>query len=471
MQNSTIKTMQRELNQQWDKEIIPILKEYISIPNKSPIFDPDWEKNGYMQQAVNLLKTWCDKQPLKNKKVEVIKSKGRTPLLLIDVPGTGAGNILMYGHLDKQPEMQGWDKDLGPWKPVMRGNKLYGRGGADDGYSVFAALSSLAALQRHNIPHARCLVLIEASEESGSPDLPFYLKKLKQKIKTPDLIICLDSGAGNYNQLWATTSLRGIVGGTLDITVLKEGIHSGVGSGVVPSCNLVLRQLLERIEDSKTGKVKLKSCNIKIPADREKQIQKAARFLGKDFIKAYPWSGTTKPISSSINQLLRNRSWSAALSLTGIDGVPEIKTAGNVTLPTIRCKLSLRIPPTASTKKVAQELKTKLEKNPPFSAQVKFNTQDLGAGWNSPAMAPWLQKAANAASMKVFGNDLAFIGEGGSIPFMGQLGEEYPKAQFLILGILGPKSNAHGPNEFLHIPMVKKLSCALAYVVSEHYKK
>lgn len=467
MRTETLHQIEDELNKQWDDEIIPVLEEYITIPNKSPIFDANWRENGYMSQAVDLLQNWCETQNIADKKIEVIELDGRTPLLLIDIPGKIDQTNIIYGHLDKQPEMSGWEDDLGPWKPVIRDNKLYGRGGADDGYSVFAALSSIAALQRHNIDHARCVVIIEASEESGSPDLPFYLKHLASRIGEPNLIICLDSGAGNYEQLWATTSLRGLVGGTLDIKVLTEGIHSGVGSGVVPSCHLVLRQLLARIEDEATGAIKLKTCQVDIPESRQKQLQLAAKNLGQDFIAAYPWQKQTKPKSDSIEQLLENRSWQAALSITGISGLPELKDAGNVTRPELSVKLSLRIPPTAKPEQVAAELKQTLETSPPFNADVKFSVQDIGSGWNSPDMSSKLHTIANSASEKIYGKEIAYIGEGGSIPFMGQLGEEYPAAQFLILGVLGPHSNAHGPNEFLHIPMVKKLSCALAYVLAE----
>ena len=242
-----------EISQIWDDSIIPELIEYIKIPNKSVHFDPKWKENGHMDKAMQLIVDWCKKQPIKDMKLEVVQLPDRTPLLFIDIPGQSDDSVMLYGHMDKQPEMKGWDEDLGPWKPVPKGDKLYGRGGADDGYATFASLTAIAMMQRHNIPHAHCTVIIEACEESGSFDLPFYLKHLKDRLKSPSLVICLDSGCANYDQMWSTTSLRGLAGGELKIEVLTEGIHSGLGSGVVPSTFMILRELLDRIEGDLTA--------------------------------------------------------------------------------------------------------------------------------------------------------------------------------------------------------------------------
>ena len=459
------------LEAQWHQEIIPILEKYIRIPCKSILFDKEWKKNGYIDQAMDLLKKWCDQQKIVNKKIDVIQIENRTPVLIIDIPGNNDQTILLYGHMDKQPEMTGWSDDLGPWKPVLKNGKLYGRGGADDGYAVFSALSAIAYLQQLKIRHARCVVLIEASEESGSPDLPVYLALMKEQIGEPNFVICLDSECGNYEQLWSTTSLRGLFGGTLTIETLKNGIHSGYGSGVAPSVFDILRILLDRIEDANTGKVLMDALQMSIPAERLSQTKEAAHALGDSLKKNMPWIKNTKPISNDTVELILNRTWRAALSIIGVDGVPAITNAGNVTLPKLSVKLSMRTPPLCDIRAAALELKKILENDPPFDASVTYTTEDIGAGWHAGALADWLKQASDAASQLFFNKNAAYLGIGGSIPFMGMLSDMFPKAQFLITGILGPESNAHGPNEFLHVETAIKLTACIASVIAAHYDR
>lgn len=459
------------INTMWDKSIIPTLMDYIRIPNKSPHFDPHWQQNGYMDKAVTLLTNWCITKGPKDMVLEIKHLPGRTPLIYIEIPGQLTDTILLYGHLDKQPEMTGWDKDLDPWQPVLRENKLYGRGGADDGYAIFASLSAICALRNANLPHARCVILIEACEESGSYDLPYYIDALKQQIGDPDLVICLDSGCGNYEQLWVTTSLRGLCGGILSIDVLKEGIHSGTGSGTVPANFLILRQLLDRIEDKKTGAIILKELITDIPTVRLNQTKQTSEILGQKFYNELPFASNTKPVSNNVFELLLNRSWRSALSIVGADGLPPSQNAGNVTLPSLSLKLSMRLAPTINAKKASILLKETLEKTPPFDAKITFTINEIANGWNAPSEEKWLTSALDKASQHYFGKTHAYMGEGGSIPFMGMLGEKFPKAQFFITGVLGPKSNAHGPNEFLHIPMGKKLTACVAEIIHAHYEQ
>jgi acetylornithine deacetylase/succinyl-diaminopimelate desuccinylase-like protein len=468
MNNEEIKKF---IDHSWDSSITPTLMEYIYIPNKSPLFDPQWKQNGHMDKAVKLIADWCKNFGVENMHLEVVQLDGRTPVIFMEIPGSSEETILLYGHLDKQPEMSGWDADLAPWKPVLKDDKLYGRGGADDGYAAFASLTAIKALQEQHISHARCVILIEACEESGSYDLPFYIDALADRIKQPDLVICLDSGCGNYDQLWMTTSLRGLIGGVLHIDVLRQGIHSGYGSGIVPSCFTVLRQLLGRVEDEKNGKVQLADLEVEIPKGRQQQAEQAAEILKDTLYKSYPFIEGVKTATDDNAQLILNRTWRAALSVTGADGLPALENAGNVTLPHLTVKLSVRIPPTCDTEFAANALKKTLETDPPFNTRVKFDVEDMGSGWNAPTEVPWLSKAANDASKEFFGKDAAYMGEGGSIPFMGMLGKKFPSSQFLITGVLGPKSNAHGPNEFLHIPTGKKLTACVAHVIAEHYKQ
>lgn len=461
------------VSDKWDNEIVPQLIEYIRIPNKSPMFDANWVENGYMEQAVTLMSDWARAQDIPGMTVEVVRLEGRTPLLLLEIPATGPetgdDTVLLYGHLDKQPEMTGWDEGLGPWIPVLRGDKLYGRGGADDGYAMYGSLTAILALREQNLPHARCVVLIEACEESGSYDLPAYVDHLADRIGQPSLVVCLDSGCANYEQLWCTTSLRGLTGGNFTVKVLNEGVHSGDASGIVPSSFRLLRQLLSRIEDEKTGRILLDGLHVDIPAERLEQAQRAAEVVDTAIFKKFPMVDGLTPMNEVLTELVLNRTWRPALSVTGIGGMPPLESAGNVLRPETAVKLSLRLPPTADGQKCGELLKQALLRDPPNGAQVSLDLEKASTGWNAPAMSPWLTEAINAASLANFDKPAMYMGEGGSIPFMGMLGEKFPGAQFMITGVLGPHSNAHGPNEFLHIPMGKRVTACVSHVLLQHH--
>lgn len=468
------KTTQTFIDQKWDDSIIPELVEYIRIPNKSPHFDPDWAEHGYMEDAVKLIYDWCAQQEITGMSTEVIRLGKRTPIIFMEIPGTdpdGEDVILLYGHLDKQPEMEGWAEDLAPWKPVIKDDKLYGRGGADDGYSAFASLTAIKALQEQGIPHARCVVLIEACEESGSYDLPAYIEHLRNRIGVPSLVICLDSGAGNYEQLWLTVSLRGMAAGTLRAEVLTEGVHSGYASGVVPSSFRVLKQITSRLEDEATGRVLPEELYKDIPQQRQQQTQAMADALGDAVYQAYPFVDGVEPMAENNYERLLNRSWRPALSYTGAGGLPSIQDAGNVLRPYTEWKLSLRLPPTLDGDQASVFLKQLLENDPPQNAKVEFTTDQAASGWNAPEIAPWLHASLESASQEFYGKGVMYMGEGGTIPFMGMLGDFFPEAQFMITGVLGPNSNAHGPNEFLHIPFAKKLNACVSRVIADHYQR
>lgn len=455
----------------WDTSAVPELIDYIRIPNKSPLFDPEWQAHGYMDKAVAQFEAWCGQRGMDDMDLEVIRLPGRTPLMFMDIASDSDDCVLLYGHLDKQPEMTGWREDLGPWEPVLDGERLYGRGGADDGYAMFASLIAIQALKKHQIPHARCIVIIEACEESGSYDLPHYIDLLSDRIGRPSLVICLDSGCGNYEQLWCTTSLRGLVGGNLTVQILTEGVHSGDASGIVPSSFRIIRNLLSRLEDDKTGSILPDAFYVEIPKKRIEQAALAAEVLGKAAYHKFPFQNGAKPASDDARELILNRTWRPALSVIGADGLPSLKNAGNVLRPLTAVKLSLRLPPTCDAKMAAQALTEILEKDPPHGANVTFEPDWSASGWHAPQLAPWLEESLDRASRTYFGKPAIYMGEGSSIPFMGMLGERFPEAQFLVTGVLGPQSNAHGPNEFLHIPTAKRLTCCVANVLADHYMK
>jgi acetylornithine deacetylase/succinyl-diaminopimelate desuccinylase-like protein len=459
------------IDELWNDSIVDELVEYVRIPNKSPHFDPKWAEHGYMDDAVKLIESWCRAQDIAGMSVEVVQLEGRTPLIFMEIPGEGEDTVLLYGHLDKQPEMVGWADDLGPWKPVIKDDKLYGRGGADDGYAAFASLAAIMAVKDQQLPHARCVVIIEGCEESGSYDLPYYIEHLRDRLGTPSLVVCLDSGAGNYDQLWITTSLRGMASGTLNAKVLTEGVHSGYAGGIVPSSFRVLRQLLSRLEDEETGQILPDAFHCEIPDQRRQQLEAVAKLLGDEVHSCFPMVEGLRPMRDSSVVRLLSRNWRPALSITGADGMPSIGQAGNVMRPETSLKVSLRIPPLVDGEVATAALKALFERDPPNGAEVSFVPDQSATGWNAPEVAPWLERSVEKASQAVYGASAMYMGEGGTIPFMAMLGEYFPEAQFMITGVLGPHSNAHGPNEFLHIPFARRLNTCVAQVLVDHFNR
>ncbi len=458
----------------WDGSILPALDAYIRIPCKSPAFEKRWQEEGHLDRAVELIEAWCRSQPIEGLTVEVVRLPGRTPVLLCEVPasdGSADDTVLLYGHFDKQPEMTGWAEGLSPWTPVRRGDRLYGRGGADDGYSAFASLLAIRALRDLGGHHKRCVVLIEGCEESGSFDLPAYLEHLGARIGKPSLVVCLDSGAGNYDQLWVTTSLRGLVGGTLKVKVLEQGVHSGDASGIVPSSFRIARQILSRLEDEETGRILVEEFHAPVPEGRLAQAKISGEVLGESLFARFPYAGGTKAVSADKTELVLNRTWRPTLSVTGAGGLPAVDSAGNVLRPETSLKLSVRLPPTVPSGPASARLAELLTADPPYGAVVTFTPDTPGDGWNAPALAPWLEKATDAASRELFGKEACYMGEGGSIPFMGMLGRKFPEAQFVITGVLGPQSNAHGPDEFLHVPFAKKLTSCVSKLLDAHARR
>jgi acetylornithine deacetylase/succinyl-diaminopimelate desuccinylase-like protein len=467
------------VEQAWDQDIVPALSDYIAIPAKSPMFDANWQRNGFIDRVVRDAATWVEGKQVAGLKLEVVRIEGGTPVIFFEVPATrpaSTDTVLLYGHLDKQPEFNGWRNGLGPWTPKYHDGLLYGRGGADDGYAVYAALTAIMALDRQGIERPRCVGLIESCEESGSSDLPAYVDMLKARMGNVALVVCLDSGAGNYDQLWLSTSLRGMVSGVLKVEILTEGVHSGDSSGVVPSSFRVLRQVLDRLEDSRTGALLPESFHCAIPADRIGQARATAQILGDEVWKRFPWAcgadgGTTLPTTTDPVQALLSRTWKPTLSVTGADGFPELGSAGNVLRPYTAFKLSVRLPPLVDGNAAAATLKALLEDNAPYNARVTFAADGRvgthgATGWNAPRLAAWLEDALNAASNAHFGAPCGYIGQGGTIPLMNMLQKGFPAAQMMVCGVLGPKSNAHGPNEFLHVPYGKRLTAAVAQVIA-----
>jgi acetylornithine deacetylase/succinyl-diaminopimelate desuccinylase-like protein len=463
-----IRNVERYVSERWDDSIVPALCDYIRIPNKSPAFDPNWHDHGHMSRAVQLLEAWTAGAGVAGLRTEIVILPGRTPLLFAEVPGTGApGTVLLYGHYDKQPEFDGWESGLAPWEPVLRESRLYGRGGADDGYALFGSLTAIAALQAEGVAHARCVLLIEGCEESGSYDLPFYVEALRERIGQPELVVCLDAECGSYDRLWVTSSLRGMLPGVLAVDVLREGQHSGAAGGIVPSSFRLLRQVMERVEDAVTGRLH-DSLHVAIPDEARAQLEAVAGAIGTSVVDRFPWLPGVRPEHDDPVELLLANAWRPSLATVGLGGAPDVGNAGNTLRPGTRAKLVFRLPPTLDATTAAAIIKRELERDPPNGARVRFELETPQTGWKAPTVASWLHDSVQRASQGLFGKSAMYMGMGGTIPFMKMLGDAYPDVQFLVTGVLGPKSNAHGPNEFLDIPTGKRLTACVAQVLKDH---
>ncbi|TLW93284.1 M20/M25/M40 family metallo-hydrolase [Saccharomonospora piscinae] len=470
-----LESVKNSVRRRWADDVLPSLSDLVAIPALSPVFDPEWAEHGHLDEAVRHVRSWLDAADLPGATTDVVRLPGRSPVLLLDVPATeesqGAedrGTVLMYGHLDKQPPVGGWADGLGPWTPVIRDGRLYGRGSADDGYAGYAATVALAAVREAGGSHARTVVLLETGEESGSPDLPAYLDHLTDRLGRVSLVVCLDSGGNDYERLWLTTSLRGMAQVDVTVRVLETAQHSGLASGVVPSSFRVLRALLDRVEDSATGQLKLGACHVEIPANRIAETRATAESAPGSVVGAWPWHGTTGPVVADEVELLLNNSWRPTLSVIGASGLPEPADAGNVLRAGTTLALSFRLPPTADSEAALAAISRALTTDVPYGATVELSGLEAADGWNAPALSPWLATALERVSDDVFGAPWRSVGLGGSIPFMGLLGEKYPEAQFLVTGALGPDSNAHVPDEWLHLDQAQRVTEAVATVLDAH---
>lgn len=466
----------------WDQTIVPTLSEYIRVPCQSPDFDPEWETNGLLDAAMKILVDWAEKQDLQGAKFELLRHAGKTPFLYVDVAAfdgeaplattaPNAPTVLMYGHMDKQPPLRPWAEGLDPYTPVVRDGKLYGRGGADDGYALCASVLALVALQKQKQPHRRTYIVIEASEESAESHLEYYIALLRPRFGNVSLVMCLDSGALTWDRLWLTVSLRGVLSFQLKVEMLSEGIHSGIAGGAVADTFRIQRVLLDRIEDSATGDVKLDATRCTVPPDVLAQMSAVNDVPAATILESFPLlpgARVTADSSENLDLMLRTW-WQPSLTITGADGIPSIANAGNVIRQQTVLNGSLRVPPTVRCKDVVPDLTRVLTSDPPYGATVSMTVDDASDGWSAPALAPWLKDALERASTAAFGKTFASFGMGGSIPFMGMLGDFFPQAQFVITGVLGPKSNAHGPNEFLDIEYAKRVNVCMAEILVAHY--
>jgi acetylornithine deacetylase/succinyl-diaminopimelate desuccinylase-like protein len=452
----------------FEKEVLPNLSEYIKIDNLSPFYDPEWNTNGKQDNAAKFCLDWVLRQNIKGLKGEIIKEADKTPLIFIEIDAHGSDkNYLLYGHFDKQPHFTGWAEGLGPCTPVIKNGFLYGRGGADDGYAIFSSIVAIKAVQTQGGKHGRVVIIIEGSEESGSPHLIPYIEGLKDRIGKPDLMICLDSGSQDYDRLWVTTSLRGVCMADVTVEVLAEGVHSGAGTGYAADSFMILRNLLDRIEDSKSGKI-IDAFQVEIPKSRVEEATKVADLKGDHVLENVKLLPGVKGLTDNNAELILNNTWRASLAVVGASGLPDHKLAGNVLRPSTTVRISMRLPPSYDGEKAAPLLKDILTKDVPYNAKVTVELRKPGSGWNNKDLSEKLTNSLNVSSKKIWGKELLSFGEGGSIPFIKQLADAFPACELLVIGVLGPNSNAHSCNEALHIDYCKGITVTVAHTLNDY---
>ena len=457
----------------FDTTFLPAITDYIKIPNCSPNYDQQWNINGKQEKAAVFISNWVLNQNLKNKSLNIYKEADRTPFIFIEVSASrkdDSRTIVMYGHLDKQPEFSGWSEGLGPYTPVVKDGKLYGRGGADDGYAVFGVITSIKTCQDNNLPLPRIVMIIEGAEESYESDLEFYLASLKNKIGIPNLIVCLDSGCADYQRLWLTTSLRGVCTIDLTVKVLTEGVHSGGYGGYAPDSCLIIRKLLDRIEDSSTGAILIKELNVELPQNRRNEIVNLVSIIADDIVKSIPFYANTTPIHKEYFDLVVNNTWQPTLAITGAEGFPEASSSGNVLRPSSSIRCSIRLPPGVNSKEAVETVMKLLKNDPPYNSVIETKVVSYGDGWNlsDKNLSAKLVTILDNASLRYFGNNVEAFGEGGSIPFVQTFNSSFPSSDLAVLGVTGPGCNIHGPDENLNLDCCKKLIKCLAHLISEY---
>ena len=453
-----------------DSSALPALLDFVRVPSVSPGFDPDWQSKGFIQQAQDILLNWVRSQAVSGLTCELITHPNTPPVVYLEVPATSPGlpTVLLYGHMDKQPAFTGWSEFCGPYEPVVKDGVLYGRGCVDDGYAVTSAVLAVKAVQEQGLPHGKVVIVLENEEESDSDNLLANLETIKAKAGPVNLIVCLDSGSADFNRLWATSSLRGYVEFQLTVQVLDKGVHSGNSSGIVPSSFRIITQLLNRVEDPATGRILLPEMHAKLTADQHERTNALAKFAGDFLYQRFPFVPGAQPMTDDLSELLLNELLRPTLSVTGASGLPETSSAGNVLLPFTTLKLSFRTPPGVDEEAALQRVTQVLTAHPPYGAQVTVTRASAGKGWGLRPLSKWLKEALGSASKAVFGTEEMYCGEGGSIPLMRNLQDLYPEADFLVTGVLGPQSNAHGPDENLNIAYYKQFTACIALVLQAH---
>ncbi|CAI2368334.1 unnamed protein product [Moneuplotes crassus] len=442
------------------------ISEFIKVPNLTPSFDPEFQTNGLIEQAIDNVKGYAESMDIPGLKFHVHNEEGRAPMALIEIPGNGKKNIMVYGHLDKQPHMEGWTEGTGPTTPTIIGDKLYGRGSTDDGYVSFATLTAVKNIldQGQEIP--RIVLVLEAEEESGSKDLVYLLEKCKDIIKTPDVCLCCDSGALDYKTLWLTSSLRGSMGMNVKVSIAKDAFHSGICGGAMPETFRIANNLLDRLEDPITKR--MEKFEVEIEDRFKEEAKNIVGLVGTDLYKDFKLLEGCRPIHhDNLEEMYLNINWRPALAVCGADGLPTLSKAGNVVRASTSLRLKIRLPPSLDAKEMCDEVVKTLSEDVPFGAKIEFDDVSSGSGWVMKDLKEETSKAIHESSEEFYEKKAGLYGIGGSIPFLKTLEGIYPETEILAMGVGGNDCNIHAPDETLDIPYMKKFIPTLSHILAK----
>lgn len=457
----------------WTGEHLAALSAFVAIPSVSPAFDSAWERSGALAAAVDLVADWfTDRTALPGVRAHRLRINGRTPLLIVDIPAFDPDQadgphrtVLAYGHLDVQPAGGGWTV-TDPFRPVVRESRLYGRGAGDDKYVPLAVVAALEALRAANQAHPQVILLLETSEESSSVDLPAHLAAHGGLLGQPDLIVCLDTFVPDTSRLWHSTSMRGIVVADLSVAVAREGLHSGLVGGVVPSSFRLLRALLDRIENSSTGACLLPSLHADVPAGHCDALRRQAE-RSRPPASGLPLLPGVRPLSGDPLAQLLAQSWEPSVAYVGMDGMPATGAAGSVLRASTTVRLSIRLPPTVRAIDAVAALRATLEADPPAGATVRLDVHGAEDGW-STTVPEGLGVLLDEAGVAGYGARAAECGGGATIPPLGILARRFPEAAIVPLGLVTPSCNPHGPDEHIDLDSAERLTIALATLLASH---
>ena len=467
------KSLKKYIDKQFSLNVIPNLMNFIRIPNLSPLYDENWDTNGLLLKAANLVISFAKSLELKNAEINLIHDKGYSPLIFIDIPASRKNDtrtVLFYAHYDKQPHGEGWDEDKSPINPVIIDGHLYGRGSADDGYALFSILTAIKTCQDYDCPMPRICCIFEGAEESTETHLIYYFNKLMPILgDNITAFIPLDSGCSDYNHLWMTNTLRGVFDFDVHIETLQNECHYGPeASGIIAENMFLIRKIFDGIIDSTNGEVKLKEFHVdQIPEIIDQQLDKEIKIIGDDYIKNIPLYDGVSPLKTTVKELLIASRWKPTCNILGIDNCPQIADKGFGIFPSMKVRMSMRLPPGINKDKAIESLKTALSANTYFGAKVSLGYYDFAEGTSFFNMTQKCQNILNKASLEFFGNESVFMGGCGSLPFIPYFQNKYPNSDIICTGVLGNDSHEHGPNENLNLDAAKKLICVLAYFLSE----
>ena len=466
-------SLKKYIEKQFTLNVLPNLMNFIRIPNLSPLFDPNWNKNGLLLKAANLIVSYAKSLNIKNAEINLLQDSPYTPLIFIDIPASRQNDertVLFYAHYDKQPYGTGWDEDKSPTNPVIIDGHLYGRGSADDGYASFSILTAIKTCQEYNCPMPRICCIFEGAEESRDVDLKYYFNKLMPVLGQNIIaFIPLDAGCSDYNRLWMTNSLRGYFDFDVNIETLQQESHYGPeASGIIAENLFLVRKLYDGIIDSTNGEFKLEEFKVdQIPSIIEEQMQKEIEVVGEDYIKNIPLYDGVSPLKNDVRELMINNRWKPTCNILGMDNCPKMEDRGFGVNPSIKVHFSMRVPPLINKDKAIDALKIALTSNTFFGAKVSLGYYEFGEGTVLANMTNRTKNVLNKASLEFFGNEMIFNGGGGSIPFITYFKSFYPNTDIICTGVLGADSHEHGPNENLNIEACKKMICVLCYFLSE----